>query len=131
MTDALAYSVYAERCPTRQALDRITNKWTALVIGLLELRAHRFNELQRSIGGISHKVLTETLRSLERDGLVRRVVLQQRPLVVEYSLTALGQTLCGPLAAVRHWAERHIEDMLAARLQAESANTQRTADRRN
>jgi DNA-binding HxlR family transcriptional regulator len=111
----LSYSVYAERCPTRQALDRISSKWTALVIGLLEARALRFSELQHSIGGISHKVLTETLRSLEQDGLVSRSVLQGRPLVVEYALTPLGRTLSAPLAAVRDWAEQHIEDMLAAR----------------
>jgi DNA-binding HxlR family transcriptional regulator len=120
MASDLSYSVYAERCPTRLALDRISSKWTALVIGLLDGQPRRFNELRRAIGGISHKVLTETLRHLEDDGLVRRTLLNARPLEVEYRLTPLGQSLSAPLAAVRIWAEQHIEELLAARRRAES-----------
>jgi DNA-binding HxlR family transcriptional regulator len=111
----LQYNVYAERCPTRQALDRIADKWTALIVGLLAERPHRFGELQRSIEGISHKVLTSSLRSLERDGLVARRVLEGKPAPVEYSLTAVGETLIEPLAAIRSWAEMHIEEILRAR----------------
>ena len=111
----LQYNVYAERCPTRQALDRIADKWTALIVGLLADRPHRFGELRRGIEGISHKVLTQVLRSLERDGLVARRVLDGVPAPVEYSLTASGATLIEPLAAIRKWAETHIEEILAAR----------------
>jgi DNA-binding HxlR family transcriptional regulator len=111
----LQYNVYAERCPTRQALDRIADKWTALIVGLLAERPHRFGELRRGIEGISHKVLTQVLRSLERDGLVARRVLEGAPARVEYSLTRTGETLIEPLAAIRRWAETHIEEILAAR----------------
>jgi DNA-binding HxlR family transcriptional regulator len=106
------YNVYAAQCPTRRALDRIADKWTALIVGLLAERTHRFGELRRSIEGISHKVLVQTLRSLERDGLVHR-----RPLAptVEYSLTPLGTSLVGPLASIRDWAEEHIDELQAAR----------------
>jgi DNA-binding HxlR family transcriptional regulator len=114
----LQYNVYAERCPTRQALDRIADKWTALIVGLLADRPHRFGELRRGIEGISHKVLTQVLRSLERDGLVARRVLEGPSPKVEYSLTATGQTLIEPLAAIREWAETHIEEILAARTAA-------------
>jgi len=106
MSDAPAYNVYLAKCPTRQALDRIADKWTALIIGLLDERPHRFGELRRSIEGISHKVLTSTLRSLEADGLVDRRVLPTSPVTVEYSLTPLGKSLSAPLAAIRDWAEQ-------------------------
>lgn len=104
----LRYDVYRAKCPTRQALDRIADKWTALIVGLLDQRVHRFGELRRAIEGISHKVLTQTLRSLEADGLVERRVLPTKPVTVEYSLTPLGRTLAAPLAAIRDWAEQHI-----------------------
>ena len=109
------YNVYAEKCPTRQALDRIADKWTALIVGLLGQRTHRFGELRRGIEGISHKVLSQNLQSLERDGLVLRKPIPTVPPTVEYSLTALGETLVEPLAAIRNWAERHIEQVEASR----------------
>jgi DNA-binding HxlR family transcriptional regulator len=113
--DHPAYNVYAAGCPTRQALDRIADKWTALVVGLLAERPHRFGELRRAVDGISQKMLTQTLRSLERDGLVDRRAYPTVPVTVEYSLTPLGMTLTEPLAAIRAWAEEHIEAVLAAR----------------
>jgi DNA-binding HxlR family transcriptional regulator len=109
------YNVYAANCPTRQALDRIADKWTALIVGMLAERPHRFSELLRAVEGVSQKMLTQTLRSLERDGLVRRVVKPTVPVTVEYSLTATGRTLAEPLEAIRAWAEHHIEEVLAAR----------------
>ena len=109
------YNVYAEKCPTRQALDRIADKWTALIVGLLGQRTHRFGELRRGIEGISHKVLSQNLQSLERDGLVLRKPIPTVPPTVEYSLTALGETLVEPLGAIRDWAERHIEQVEASR----------------
>ncbi|MCA9958343.1 MAG: helix-turn-helix transcriptional regulator, partial [Anaerolineales bacterium] len=71
--------VYNSNCPTRQVLDRIGDKWTALIIGLLEEGPQRFSALQRNIGGISQKMLTQTLRNLERDGLVNRVLYAEVP----------------------------------------------------
>lgn len=113
-----AYDVYAAACPTRQALDRIADKWTALIVGLLATRPHRFGELRRGIEGISQKMLTQTLRSLEVDGLVARKVTPTVPVTVEYSLTPSGRTLTSPLAAIRTWAETHIESVLSARARA-------------
>ena len=123
MDDHPAYNVYAAGCPTRQALDRIADKWTALVVGLLAERPHRFGELRRAVDGISQKMLTQTLRSLERDGLVDRRAYPTVPVTVEYSLTPLGLTLTEPLAAIRTWAEEHIEAVLAARERYEARNT--------
>jgi DNA-binding HxlR family transcriptional regulator len=116
-----AYDVYRAACPTRSALDRIADKWTALIIGLLAERPHRFGELRRRIDGISQKMLTQTLRSLERDGLVARRAEATVPVTVEYSLTPLGATLVGPLEAIRVWAEAHIDEVLDARASTEVA----------
>jgi len=107
-------NVYAEDCPTRQVLDRIGDKWTTLTIGLLQQRPMRFSELQRRIAGISQKMLTQTLRSLERDGLLRRTVYAEVPPRVEYALTPLGETLCDPIEAIRRWSEDHIDEVSAA-----------------
>ena len=108
------HDVYDKNCPTRHALDRIADKYTVLVIIFLQDRPRRFGELQRMITGISQKMLTQTLRSLERDGLVTRTVYPEVPPRVEYALTPLGQTLIEPLAALRGWAETNIDALLAA-----------------
>ncbi len=110
----LAPNVYSSKCPTRKALDLITNKWTPLLIGLLEEGPRRFSELQRSTDGISQKVLTQTLRRLERHGLVTRTAFPEVPPHVEYELTELGRTLSEPLRAIRHWAQDHIDEVNAA-----------------
>jgi DNA-binding HxlR family transcriptional regulator len=114
-TPVRAPSPYAADCPTRAVLDRVGDRWTVLVLLLLERRTHRFTELQRSIEGISPKVLTQTLRALERDGLVTRVVHPEVPPRVEYSLTALGRTLVSAVAALDVWARSHIDEVEQAR----------------
>ena len=108
------HDVYDKNCPTRHALDRIADKYTVLVIVFLQDRPRRFNELQRIITGISQKMLTQTLRSLERDGLITRTIYPEVPPRVEYALTSLGETLIEPLAALRSWAETNIETVIAA-----------------
>jgi DNA-binding HxlR family transcriptional regulator len=108
------FNVYEADCPTRKVLELIADKWTTLIFSLLEHGHKRFSELQRGIGGISQKMLTQTLRGLERDGLVRRTIFAEIPPHVEYALTPLGQTLCGPIAAIQHWAETHIEEVITA-----------------
>ena len=108
------HDVYDKNCPTRQVLDRIADKYTVLVMVFLQGKARRFSELQRMITGISQKVLTQTLRSLERDGLLTRTVYPEVPPRVEYALTPLGTTLIAPLAALRDWAEGHIESIVIA-----------------
>ena len=113
------YDVFNALCPTRQALDRIADKWAALLVLLLAERPHRFGELRRRIDGISQKMLTQTLRNLERDGLINRQAFATVPVTVEYSLTPLGETLVGPVSAIRDWAEGHIEEVLAAQAKSE------------
>ena len=107
-------NVYAGDCPTRQVLDRIGDKWTPLVMGVLEEGTMRFSDIKRRIGGISQKMLTQTLRNLERDGLITRKVYAEVPPRVEYSLTPLGETLTEALATIRHWAESNIDSVLEA-----------------
>ncbi len=103
------------QCPSRLILDRIADKWTTLIIGILAQAEHRrFNELRRMIGGISQKMLTQTLRDLERDGLVKRTIYPEIPPRVEYKLTPLGRTLCGPLGSVTQWAHDHMEEVKRA-----------------
>jgi DNA-binding HxlR family transcriptional regulator len=105
---------YTADCPTRRALDRIGDKWSVLIVALLAKRTHRFAELRRGISGISQKMLTQTLRSLERDGLVTRTIYAEVPPRVEYTLTPLGRTLVDPIQAVVAWAEDHITEVETA-----------------
>lgn len=109
-------NVYNEPCPSRQALDRIADKWSTLITGGLSDGTKRFSELQRMIPGISQKMLTQSLRSLERDGLVERRQHPTIPPKVEYTLTPLGVSLQEVHATVRSWAESHIEEIETARL---------------
>lgn len=117
LPDGKPADVYSAPCPSRAALDRIADKWTALIIGSLAGETKRFSELRGEIDGVSDKMLTQTLRSMERDGLVARTVHPTVPPRVEYRLTELGRTLEEPLAAVRDWAERHINEVERARLE--------------
>lgn len=108
--------LYSVGCPCRDVLDLIGSKWSVLVIGRLEIRPYRFGELRRAVPGITQKMLTQTLRRLEEDGLVNRKVLaEMRPPRVEYSLTELGQTITEPLEAIRVWTEQHLPDVRLAR----------------
>ncbi|PZR72594.1 MAG: transcriptional regulator [Chthoniobacterales bacterium] len=113
-------SVLKPQCPSRVVLDRIADKWTALIIQVLANGTQRYAELRRTIGGISQKMLTQTLRSLERDGLVLRKVHPVVPPKVEYSLTRLGRTLIDPLNALCRWSERHLPELQANRGRARS-----------
>lgn len=109
-----SWNAYQAACPTRLMLNRIADKWTVLVLGLLENETKRFSTLQREIGGISQKMLTQTLRGLERDGLIARTVYPEVPPRVEYKMTPLGNTLVGLLAALRDWSETHMDEVLQA-----------------
>ncbi len=108
------WDVYQENCPTRLLLDRIADKWTVLIIGQLHKKTIRFNELRRMIPGITQKMLTQTLKSLEKDGLVNRKIYATVPLKVEYSLTALGHSLTKILNNLDGWAETNMEYIIKA-----------------
>jgi DNA-binding HxlR family transcriptional regulator len=96
-------------------LERIADKWTAIIIQILAGGTLRYSSLQRAIGEISQKMLTQTLRSLERDGLVRRKVYPDASPRVEYGLTPLGRTLIDPLQGLCRWTEKHLPELEANR----------------
>jgi DNA-binding HxlR family transcriptional regulator len=104
-----------EDCEVRQILDRIADKWSLLVIALLEERTMRFGELGREIDGISKRMLTVTLRNLERDGLIHRQMYAEIPPRVEYRLSPLGCTLLAPIQALVQWTEEHRAQIAHAR----------------
>lgn len=110
----IAYDVYAKNCPTRLIFDRISNKWTLFILDRLSQQAIRFNQLLREIEGISQKMLSQTLKQLERDGLITREVFPTVPVTVEYAITPLGQTLTHTVSLMVHWAEQHGDAVIAA-----------------
>jgi DNA-binding HxlR family transcriptional regulator len=106
-------NIYDPGCPGRVALDRIGDRWTVLIVSILERGTHRFSELRDAVGGITPKVLTQTLRGMEHEGLVERKVYAEVPPRVEYSLTDLGRTLVVPIEAIRNWAMENMEHFVA------------------
>ncbi|MFG2957271.1 winged helix-turn-helix transcriptional regulator [Streptomyces sp. NPDC048291] len=109
------YDAFIRACPTNQLLDRISDKWVSLVVCALVPGPMRYSELARKIAGVSPKMLTQTLRSLERDGILARTVTPAVPVRVDYELTPLGLSLALLLAGVKNWAEAHIEEVHDAR----------------
>jgi len=126
---AADYDAFLAGCPSRKLLDRISDKWVTLVLAALgsdgshrfgadcagEPRAMRYSELARLLAGVSQKMLTQTLRSLERDGLVTRTVTPTVPVTVSYELTELGLSLHEMMRGLKSWAEGHMDDVLAHR----------------
>ena len=123
------YDAFLAQCPSRQLLDRISDKWVALILAALgsggphpdEIdyvdapRPMRYSELSRRLAGVSQKMLTQTLRSLERDGLVIRTVTPTVPVTVTYELTDLGLSLQQMMRGIKLWAEAHMDEVLANR----------------
>ncbi|MEV8315027.1 helix-turn-helix domain-containing protein [Streptomyces sp. NPDC059900] len=122
------YDAFLAACPSRQLLERISDKWVALVLAALggdgprpgvpsagEPQPMRFSELSRRISGVSQKMLTQTLRSLERDGMVTRTVTPTVPVTVTYELTDLGRSLQGVMRGIKDWAEGHMTEVLTHR----------------
>lgn len=109
------YEANPGACPVRQVLDQVGDKWTTLIIMLLDEGPARFNALRRAIPDISQRMLTQTLRNLQRDGLVARQVFPTVPPAVEYSLTPLGRSLLGPINVLAKWADENMAEVLKAR----------------
>jgi DNA-binding HxlR family transcriptional regulator len=123
----------SERClAVREVLNRVGDKWSVLIVSLLGEQPRRFNELRRMIQGISQRMLTLTLRGLERDGLVSRTIFPTIPPRVEYALTPLGRTLLAPVQALAEWAGEHREEIQNARnifdAQAQLADSEGDSD---
>jgi DNA-binding HxlR family transcriptional regulator len=110
------YNAFLAGCPSRQLLDRVSDKWVALILAALGSDGpHRYSELSRRLAGVSQKMLTQTLRSLERDGMVSRTVTPTVPVTVTYELTDLGLSLQHTMYAIKQWAEAHMDEVLAKR----------------
>ena len=123
------YDAFVAACPSRKLLDRISDKWVTLILAALgsdsahepgtdcagEPRVMRYSELQRLLAGVSQKMLTQTLRSLERDGLVSRTAVPTVPVTVSYELTDLGLSLYEMMRGLKAWAEVNMDDVLANR----------------
>ena len=120
--DDLPANILARSCPSRTVMRHLTDRWTPLIVAALsEQPVARFGELKAMIQGVSPKVLTQTLRSMERDGLVERRVTASIPPRVDYELTALGTTLIEPMAALRHWAQDNMQAVLESRERYDAA----------
>ncbi|OYO13148.1 winged helix-turn-helix transcriptional regulator [Enemella evansiae] len=122
----VAYDAYLAQCPSRQLLARISDKWVTLIICALgdSETSMRYSELARQIPGVSQKMLTQTLRSLERDGLVARTVTAAVPPRVDYALTPLGRSFLEPIQHIKCWAENHMPEVDRARAAYDATLTQ-------
>ncbi|MGJ3190861.1 winged helix-turn-helix transcriptional regulator [Paenarthrobacter sp. FR1] len=114
-TQDLPANILDPKCPSRVIFQRIGDKWASLVIQVLGEGPVRFSELRKMVSVVTPKVLTQTLRALERDGLITRTVHAQVPPRVDYELTAMGESLLQPLSLLREWAESHVPTILEAR----------------
>jgi DNA-binding HxlR family transcriptional regulator len=129
--DKVAYDAYVAECPTRKLLDEIAGKWVSLLLVALGDGPLRYSDLARIVAGVSQKMLTQTLRTLERDGLVTRTVTASVPVRVDYELTPLGLGLRALLKGFKDWAESNFDEVDAARdrYDAQSADLTIGADR--
>jgi DNA-binding HxlR family transcriptional regulator len=109
------YNALLAECPTRQLLDVLSDKWVCLVLCVLMQGPARHSEISRGIAGVSQKMLTQTLRNLERDGFVSRTMTMAVPVRVDYELTALGRDFAPVMVAIKAWAEANMDQVFAAR----------------
>jgi DNA-binding HxlR family transcriptional regulator len=105
---AVPYILSAANCPSRLLLDQIADKWSVLILAALRSEPLRFNEIRRRLEGVTQKALTQSLRRLERNGIVARRVITTSPVAVEYSMTPLGHTLEGPFRALHNWTHDYL-----------------------
>ena len=119
---ALSGDVMTDACPSRRVLELIADKWTMLILPALAKGPRRNSELMRAVGGVSQKMLTQTLRELERNGLIERRDYGEIPPRVDYRLTELGRSLAEPIWALDCWAQRHFSEVEAARAAFDAAN---------
>jgi DNA-binding HxlR family transcriptional regulator len=112
---AIEYNAFVRECPTHKLLSRISDKWVSLTLVALAGGPQRYSELARTMPGISQKMLTQTVRALERDGIIERTVHASVPVRVDYGLTPLGETLLPVMRQIKAWAEQHIEEVEEAR----------------
>jgi DNA-binding HxlR family transcriptional regulator len=109
------YDAFLAACPSRQLLDRLTDKWVTLILAALADGEQRYSEIARTIAGVSQKMLTQSLRNLERDGMLTRTITPAVPVRVSYELTALGRSLLAVVQGIKDWAEQNMPAVQAAR----------------
>lgn len=112
---ALKADLFSPNCPSRSVLDHVTNTWGSLILVVLLEKTYRFSEIRNHIGGISEKMLAQTLQSLEKDGFVLRKAYPVIPPKVEYSLTPLGKEVAKHVQALTHWVEAHLPQVMSSR----------------
>jgi DNA-binding HxlR family transcriptional regulator len=118
--DVTAFSV---DCPNRELFDQIADKWSMMILTVLDRGPTRFNDIKRQLEGISQKSLTQTLRKLERNGLVTREVIHSSPVAVQYALSDLGDTLLPPFRTLYGWTKHHLADVQSARSAYDARNS--------
>jgi len=116
-----------EMCASQVLLDDISGKWAILTIAALSRRSARFNQLRRTLPGVTQKTLTQTLRRLERSGMISRTVLDTAPISVEYAITPLGRTLAGPVCAIYRWTQAYHSEVEAARRRFDARTQKKSA----
>ncbi|EPJ97252.1 MULTISPECIES: winged helix-turn-helix transcriptional regulator [Pseudomonas] len=112
---------FSADCPSRALFDQIADKWSMMVLAVLDDGPHRFNAIRRRLEGVTQKALTQSLRRLERNGLVSRKVISFSPVAVQYEITPLGQTLQQPFRELHKWTLDKLPDVEAARLKFDEA----------
>jgi DNA-binding HxlR family transcriptional regulator len=116
------YDAFLAACPSRQLLDRLSDKWVALILAALADSEQRYSEIARTIAGVSQKMLTQTLRNLERDGILIRSITPAVPVRVSYRLTPLGESLLPVVRAIKQWAEQNMGAVQEARQRYDAAS---------
>ncbi|HGY5076572.1 winged helix-turn-helix transcriptional regulator [Citrobacter freundii] len=109
-------NLFAEQCPSREVLKHVTSRWGVLILVALRDGTHRFSDLRRKMGGVSEKMLAQSLQALEQDGFINRVSYPVVPPHVEYSLTPLGEQVSDKVAALADWIEMNLPQVLAQRI---------------
>ncbi|CAM3090978.1 winged helix-turn-helix transcriptional regulator [Tsukamurella hominis] len=120
--ERLEYDAFLAQCPSRQLLDQLSSKWVTLLLCALHERPQRYSELSREVAGVSQKMLTQTLRTLERDGLISRDVEATVPVTVTYTITELGESLFVVVQHLKRWAESNMPAVHRARADYDSAD---------
>jgi len=119
--ERLEYDAFLAQCPSRQLLDQLSSKWVTLLLCALHERPQRYSELSREVAGVSQKMLTQTLRTLERDGLISRRVEATVPVTVTYAITDLGESLFEVVQHLKRWAENNMPAVHRARADYDAA----------
>jgi DNA-binding HxlR family transcriptional regulator len=119
------FDAYLAACPSRRLLDRVSDKWVALAVKSLMDGPKRYSAISHQLAGVSQKMLTQTLRGLERDGMVTRTVTPSVPVRVDYELTPLGESLAGVLGQLKSWAEHHMPEVDRARAEYDARPSSR------